>query len=132
MAVNGRDIARGMAEILERYRHETGSMMDALLSADEAGVDAALAARWECIDRYSAEVDRWLAIPHAERDPSLFEPIRRHHLCITNADNDLLHRIESLKSEVGDAIVRVGKAGKMRRSYLPAVSADGRIVNGEG
>lgn len=132
MAENGCDIAREMVEILETYRHATGTMMNALLRADDAGVDAALAARSECIERYSAEVDRWVVLPDAERDPSLSEDIHRHHLCIASADRDLLQHIESLKCEVGEAIARVGKVGKMQRSYLPSASAQERIVNGEG
>lgn len=132
LAENGRTIAREMVGILETYRHATGTMTNALLRADDAGVDAALAARSECIVRYSAEVARWTAIPNAERDPSLIELIHRHHLCIACADRVLLQRIESLKSEVGEAIARVGKVGKMQRSYLPPASAQERIVNGEG
>ncbi len=121
-----------MVEILEEYRRATGNLMNALLREDDAGVDAAVAERWDCIARYSVEIDRWVVLPSAERDPSLFEFIHRHHLCITSADNDVIHRIESLKSEVGEAIVRIGKAGKMQRSYLPSASARERLVNGEG
>ncbi|GAB4239479.1 MAG: hypothetical protein OHK0028_17350 [Deltaproteobacteria bacterium] len=121
-----------MAGILEEYRGATGSMEDALLRSDDAGIDAALAHRRECIARFSTEVGRWAALPGAERDPFLIDTVRRHHLCILNVDNDLIRRIESMKNEVGEAIVRVGKAGKMRRSYLPSVSARERIVNGEG
>jgi len=121
-----------MEEILEEYRRATGNLTDAFLAGDDAGMDAALAERWGCIERYSVAIDRWVVLPNAERDPSLFESIHRHYLCITSADNDLLHRIESLKSEVGEAIVRIGKTGRMQRSYLPSASARERIVNGEG
>ena len=121
-----------MVEILEEYRCATDDLMRAFLRADDAGVDAALETRWKCIARYSVEIDRWVALPGAERDPSLFESIHRHHLCITSSNNDVLRRIELVKSEVGEAIVRIGKAGRMQRSYLPSASAQDRIVNGEG
>lgn len=132
MAEDPRELAREMLKILEEYRCATDGLMNSLLRADDEGVDAALEKRGECIARYSVEIDRWIVLPSAERDPSLFESIRRHHLCIKSADNDVIQRIESLKSEVGEAIVRIGKAGRMQRSYLPSASARERIVSGEG
>ncbi len=121
-----------MEGILEEYHAATGDLMNGLLRADDAAVGEALAARQECLDRYSVENERWAGIPSRAKDPSLAESIRRHFLCIQYADNDVIQRIESLKNEVGEAIVRIGKAGRMQRSYLPHVAGKERIVNGEG
>lgn len=121
-----------MGLILEEYRRAAGDLEDAVLGSDEEGIDAALSRRRDCIARYSAAVERWAALPGAERDRSLLEAVRRHHLCIIDADNELIHRIESMKNGVGEAIVRVEKSERMRRSYLPAASGRERIVKGEG
>jgi len=132
LAENAPGIASGMAGILEEYRRATGDLEEAVLGSDEAGIGAALAHRRDCIARYSAAVERWAALPGAERDRALLDAVRRHHLCIISADNDLIHRIESMKNGVGEAIVRVEKSERMRRSYLPPASGRERIVQGEG
>lgn len=121
-----------MEGILEEYHAATDDLMNGLLRADDAAVGKALAARGECLDRYAVENERWAGIPPLAKDPSLTESIRRHLLCIQDADNDVIQRIESLKNEVGEAIVRIAKAGRMQRSYLPQVAGKERIVNGVG
>jgi hypothetical protein len=44
----------------------------------------------------------------------------------------LIEYIESLKDEVGDTLVRIGKCSKMERSYLPPSIGNTGILDGEG
>ncbi len=121
-----------MSDILEEYRSAADDLVEGILDSDNAAVEKAIGTRWACLERYAAEVKRWDAIPGDEKDSRLSDSVRRHHLCIEQADNDVIQRIESLKNEVGEAIVRVRKVGRMRRSYLPAIDGTERIIDGEG
>jgi len=127
-----RDCSAGMEGILADYRRATEELRGAIDRMDEVAVPAALAAREKCIAAFAAGIDRWFACPPEERDPARIESLRRHCLCINHSDAEIIRHIESLKDEVGDALVRIGLAGKVERSYHPPSSGDAGILRGEG
>lgn len=129
-------IARGrsdeMEAVLEEYRGATEELRGAIGRMDEVAVSAALDARERCIAAYAAGVVRWVECPPGEGDPSRIDSLRRHCLCIDHSDAEIIRHIESLKDEVGDALVRIGLAGKAERSYHPPSSGNAGILHGEG
>lgn len=118
--------------ILAAYRSATDDLLDAVHRSDNSAVEDAVERRWGCIRRFSSEVDRFLSLPDAGKDPSFFNSIRWHYLCMTKVDLDVIGRIESLKDEVGEAIVRSSGYDRRRRGYAPHASERESIVEGEG
>ena len=121
-----------MEEILAEYLQATKTLHAALRESEPEKATAAMEARDRCIRRYAETIDRWFALQERAPDADLIGTITRHHRCINQLDIDTIAYIESLKDEVGDVLVRIGKCSRMERSYLPPSSGKAGILDGEG
>ncbi len=132
MKGRGAECAAALESILVEYREATDRLIDALGRMDADGACETMEARSRSIDAYREAMDRWRAIPEAERPPDAVERLRWHHLRINESDADAVRYIRSLQDEVRVQLVRVGLAKKMERLYSPPSPGTIRIVSGEG
>lgn len=124
--------AARMEEVLAEYLQATKILYAALRDLDPEEATTAVETRDVCIRRYAEAIDRWFALPAEVRDAELIGSIPRHHNCINRVETDIIGYIESLKDEVGDTLVRIGKCNKMEKSYLPPSPDKAGILDGEG
>jgi len=124
--------AARMEEVLAEYLDATKILRSALLELDPEEATTALETRDRCISRYAEAIERWFALPGGAQDPGLIGSLSWHHHCINQVDTEIIEYIESLKGEVGDTLVRIGKCSRMERSYLPPSPGKAGILDGEG
>jgi len=121
-----------MEEVLAEYLQATKTLHAALRDSDPEKATTAVEERDRCIRRYAEAIDHWFALPERAPGAELIGSISWHHHCITQVDIDIIEYIESLKVEVGDTLVRIGKCSKMERSYLPPSPGKAGILDGKG
>lgn len=130
--MTARQCAARMEEVLAEYLQATKILHAALRNVDPEEATTAVETRDHCIRRYAEAIDRWFALPEGARDIELIGPVSWHHRCINQVDTEIIGYIESLKGEVGDTLVRIGKCSKMERGYLSASPGKAGILDGEG
>ncbi len=130
--MTARQCVARMEEVLAEYLDATKILDAALRGVDPEEAATALETRDRCIRRYAEATDRWFALPGGAQDHDLISSISWHHNCINQIDTDIIEYIESLKNEVGETLVRIGKCSKMERCYLPPSPDKAGILDGEG